>query len=96
MGDDWSHIEHWSWKTGTGTGHGHHKIDIGIWYQVRTTHGWCKGSDGIRDFVHINMWKTWVGGDIRWVIVPKARINIFGNCVRKKRNLIGIISGMLL
>ena len=81
---------------GKGTVHGHHKLGSGILCQGRTTHGWCRGSDGIRYCVHVNMWKTWVGGDVRWVIVPKSRINIIGDCVRKNRRLIGRISGMVL
>ena len=81
---------------GTGTVHGHHKRGSDIWCQGRTTHGWFRGSDGIIYCVHVNMWKTWVGGDARWVIVPKARINIIGDCVRINRRLIRRISGMVL
>ena len=91
MGDDWRHIEHWSWKTGTGIGHGHKKIGSGTWCQGRTIHGWCRGSDGIRNCVHVNMWKTWVDGDIRWVLVPKSIIKIIGDCGRITRRLIGRI-----
>ena len=35
-------------------------------------------------------------GDVRWVLVPKSRIKIFGDCVSINRRLIGRISGMVL
>ena len=34
-------------------------------------------------------------GDVRWVLVPKPRIKIIGDCVRINRMLIGRISGMV-
>ena len=54
------------------------------------------GSDGIRYCVHINMCKTWVGGDVRWFLVPIFIINLIGEFGRINRRLIGIISGVVL
>ena len=96
MGGDWSRREHCSWKKVPGTEHGHHKRGSGIWCQGCTTHGWCRGSDGIRDYVHVNMWKTWVDGDVRWVLLPKSIINIICDCYRRNRRLIRRISRMVM
>ena len=42
------------------------------------------------------MWKTWVDGDLRWVILPKSIIKIICDCDRRNRRLIRIISGMVM
>ena len=42
------------------------------------------------------MWKTWVDGDVRWVLLPKSIINIICDCDRRNRRLIRRILGMVL
>ena len=42
------------------------------------------------------MWKTWVDGDVRWVLLPKSIIKIICDYDRRNRRLIGIIPGMVL